>query len=65
MYYTRYSTCVTISHRFITTVLIYFGFISSKSRPFVSGTTMMTKQRPTHEMQANSQKAPSSPSSSW
>lgn len=42
---------------------MYFGSISSKSLPFVSGTTIITKHKPTHDMQAKSQNAPSSPSS--
>lgn len=62
--YTKYSTWVPISHRFIVIVRSYFGSISSKSFPFVSGTHITTKNRPQHEMHAYNQNAPCNPSHS-
>lgn len=63
-YYTKYSTWVPISHRFIVMVRSYFGSISSRSFPFVSGTHITTKNRPQHEMPAYNQNAPCNPNNS-
>lgn len=63
--YTKYSTWVPISHRFIVIVRSYLGSISSKSLPFVSGTHITTKNRPQHEMHAYNQYVPCNPSHSW
>lgn len=56
-------------HRFIVIVVVVvrtcFGSISSKSFPFVSGTNITTKNRPTHDMQAYNQNAPCNPSDSY
>lgn len=62
--YTKYSTCVPMSHRFSVTVRINLGSISSRSLPLVSGTNITTNIRPMHEMSAYSQNAPCSPSPS-
>lgn len=62
-YYTKYSTWVPMSHRFIVSVAVRtnFGSISSRSLPFVSGTKSTTNIRPMLEMTAYIQNAPYSP----
>lgn len=60
--YTKYSTCVPMSHRFIVSVRTLFWPSSSSSLPFVSGTNNTTKISPRHEMHAYSHSVPCRPS---
>lgn len=59
--YTKYSVRFANPHRFIVIGCMNFGFISSRSLPFVSGTQVTTNIRPMQEMPEYNQKTPCSP----